>query len=241
MWNQICNTVNAMYTNPIPLKSIGFTFMVPTIFGAAMRFCGSATIRVCYGQNTIKHTGHFHIFHTLENYVHTIMTITELGVKWVVNHESWLTSHLTADTQHVILDESFKQSVVLVMTTELIITKTTMTIFLRPFVWDYPGEPVPEETFIGPPSWSSSNLYQLLPPSTIYSILPVQIMCLEIFLHNLSPHPLWSICWSGASTSYSICLFTQSMSSFCNTWPYHCNLFCCSINIISSIPSLWTP
>jgi len=98
MWNQICNTVNAMYTNPIPLKSIGFTFMVPTIFGAAMRFCGSATVRVCYGQNTIKHTGYFHIFHTLENYVHTIMTIAELSVKWVV--KQWVMSDIPLDSRH---------------------------------------------------------------------------------------------------------------------------------------------
>jgi len=42
-------------------------------------------------------------------------------------------------------------------------------------------------------------------------------------------------------TSYSIHFFTQSMSSFCNTWPYHHNLFCCSINIISSIVFLSTP
>jgi len=40
------------------------------------------------------------------------------------------------------------------------------------------------------------------------------------------------------STSYSIHFFTQSMSSFCSTCPCHHNLFCCSINIISSIPSL---
>jgi len=40
------------------------------------------------------------------------------------------------------------------------------------------------------------------------------------------------------STSYSIHFFTQSVSSFHNTCPYHLNLFCCSINIISSIPSL---
>ena len=32
--------------------------------------------------------------------------------------------------------------------------------------------------------------------------------------------------------------FTQSVSSFCNTCPYHCSLCCCSISIISSIPSL---
>jgi len=43
------------------------------------------------------------------------------------------------------------------------------------------------------------------------------------------------------STSYSIHFFTQSVSSFCSTCPYNCNLFCCSINIISSIPSLSTP
>ena len=40
------------------------------------------------------------------------------------------------------------------------------------------------------------------------------------------------------STSYSIHFFTQSLSYFRSTCPYHRNLFCCSINIISSIPSL---
>jgi len=40
------------------------------------------------------------------------------------------------------------------------------------------------------------------------------------------------------STSYSIHFFTQLLSFFRNTCPYHRNLFCCSINIISSIPSL---
>ena len=39
------------------------------------------------------------------------------------------------------------------------------------------------------------------------------------------------------STSYSIHFFTQSVSSFRSICPYHRNLFCCSINIISSIPS----
>ena len=36
------------------------------------------------------------------------------------------------------------------------------------------------------------------------------------------------------STSYSIHFFTQSVSSFRNTCPYHRSLFCCSTNIISS-------
>jgi len=40
------------------------------------------------------------------------------------------------------------------------------------------------------------------------------------------------------STLYSTHFFTQSVSSFRNTCPYHRNLFCCSINITSSIPSL---
>ena len=40
------------------------------------------------------------------------------------------------------------------------------------------------------------------------------------------------------STSYSIHFFTQSVSSFCNTCPYHRSLFCCSTKIILSIPSL---
>jgi len=39
-------------------------------------------------------------------------------------------------------------------------TTTTTTTILRPFVRDYPGEPVPEETFTHPPSWSPTNLYQ---------------------------------------------------------------------------------
>ena len=41
-----------------------------------------------------------------------------------------------------------------------------------------------------------------------------------------------------SSTSYSIHFFTQSLSSFHNTCPYHRNLFCCSIEIMSSNPSL---
>jgi len=40
------------------------------------------------------------------------------------------------------------------------------------------------------------------------------------------------------SASYSVHFFTQSLSSFLSTCPYHRDLFCCSINIISSIPSL---
>jgi len=60
----------------------------------------------------------------------------------------------------------------------------------------WPGLPVwaggQKKRFTNPPSWSSSNLYQLLPSicTTIHSILLVQIMCLAIILHNLCPCPL---------------------------------------------------
>ena len=72
-----------------------------------------------------------------------------------------------------------------------------MTV-LQPFVRDYLDEPVPEETLTHPPSWSSSNLYQLLPSTTIHSILLVRITCLAIFLHNLFPCPFWYTSSSGA-------------------------------------------
>jgi len=54
---------------------------------------------------------------------------------------------------------------------------------LWPFVRDYRGEPVPEETFTHLHlSWSSIILYQLPPSTAIHSILPVQF---TVFLHNL--------------------------------------------------------
>ena len=40
------------------------------------------------------------------------------------------------------------------------------------------------------------------------------------------------------STSCSIHFFTQSSTSFRNTWPYQRSLFCCSTNAMSSTPSL---
>jgi len=115
---------------------------------------------------------------------------------------------------------------------------TITTIVLRPFVRDYPGEPVLEETFTHPPSWSSSTLYELLPSTTIHSKLPVQIACLEILLHNLSQSPFWSTFWFGA-LQLLFHTFVHPISVFFSQhMPYHCNLFYCSINIISSIPSL---
>jgi len=56
------------------------------------------------------------------------------------------------------------------------------------FVWDNPGELVPEETFThSHVSWSSIAPYLLHPSTTIHGILPVQSTCLTVFFHNLSP------------------------------------------------------
>jgi len=81
--------------------------------------------------------------------------------------------------------------------------------------------------------WLSTILYQFIPSTVIHSILPVQFTCLTIFLHNLSRGPLGL----EFSTSYSIHFFSQSVSSFRNTCPYHRNLFCCSTKVISSVPA----
>jgi len=69
-------------------------------------------------------------------------------------------------------------------------------------------------------SWSSTILHQLPPSTIIHSILPVQFMCLTVFSHNISPSPILSTSWSGTSTFlHPIIVF------FCNTCPYHSNLF----------------
>ena len=66
------------------------------------------------------------------------------------------------------------------------------------FVWDNPGEPVPEETFTHSHlSWSSIIPYLLPPSITIHGIFPVQFICLLVFYHNLSPSFFWSISWPG--------------------------------------------
>jgi len=127
-------------------------------------------------------------------------------------------------------------------------TTTTTTTVLRPFVRDYPGEPVPEETLTHPPSWSS-NLYQLFPSITIHSILPVQITCLAIFLHNLSPCPLWSASWSGA---LHLIFFSQHMSipsqPLLLSQKQEKNVYLltrhlcghCSLSLINFLHSLWS-
>ena len=90
---------------------------------------------------------------------------------------------------------------------------------------DYPGEPVPEETLTHPPSWSSSNLYQLLPSTTIHSILLVQTTCLAVFLHNLFPCPVWSVILLRTQLLYSLPLLINDISLLVSNGTNCLNLF----------------
>ena len=74
--------------------------------------------------------------------------------------------------------------------------------------------------------------YLLSPSTTTHGILCFQSTCSTVFFHNLSPSFLWSTSWPGTSTLYSIHFFTQSLSSFRNTCPYHRNLFCFNPSLI---------
>ena len=72
----------------------------------------------------------------------------------------------------------------------------------------------------------------------IHGILPVEFTCLTVF-STISLQVFFGLLLGLAPfTSYSIHFFTQSLSSFRNTCPYHRNLFCCNTEIKSSNPSL---
>jgi len=96
-----------------------------------------------------------------------------------------------------------------------------------------------EETFTHSHlSWSSIVPYLLHLSTTIHGILPVQSMYLTVFF-TISLQVFFGLPLGLAPyTSYSIHFFTQSLSSFRNTCPYHHNLFCYSTEIMSSNPSL---
>jgi len=76
------------------------------------------------------------------------------------------------------------------------------------------------------PLSASSIFYDPRHPCSIYMPDSLFSQSLQVFFHlpfGLVP-----------STSYSIHLFSLSLSSFRSTCPYHCNLFCCSTEIMSS-------
>ena len=82
-------------------------------------------------------------------------------------------------------------------------------------------------------SLSASSIYYdpWHPPYSIHTLYRTfSTICLQVFF-GLS-------LYLAPSTSYSIRFFTQSLSSFRSTCPYHRNLFCCSTEIMSSNPSV---
>jgi len=107
------------------------------------------------------------------------------------------------------------------------------------FVWDNPGEPVPEETFTHSHlSWSSIVPCLIHPSTMIHGMLHVQSTCLTV-ISTISLQVFFGLPLGLApSTSCSIHFFTQSLSSFRNTSPYHHNLFRFSTEIMSSSPNL---
>jgi len=103
------------------------------------------------------------------------------------------------------------------------------------------------------PGWSSTRtsihtltailiiVYQLLPSTTIHIVWYNMYrsrwkiffcMYFSVFAQPLSKSS-FSAFWTGILHNF----FTQSLS-FCNTYPYYRSLFCCSIEIMLSIPSL---
>jgi len=104
-------------------------------------------------------------------------------------------------------------------------TTNTTTTVLQLFVQDYPGELVPEETF------THSSVLIIVRPlsasSSVFNLRAWQSFC-TTSLHVLFGLPLGL----EPSTSYSMHFFTQSLSSFRNTCPYHHSLFC-------SVPRLY--
>jgi len=102
------------------------------------------------------------------------------------------------------------------------------------------GELVPEETFTQSPLTPIMVINHPFSASSIYYD-PWHPPCSIHAPDNLFPQSLsqFSLVYSWPGTRHFILhFFTQSLSSSCNTCPYHRNLFCCSTEIMSFNPSL---
>ena len=114
------------------------------------------------------------------------------------------------------------------------------------FVRDYPGEPVPVETFTySHLSWSSIVPYLLHPSNTIHGILPVQSTRLTVFFYNLSPRFMWSTSWPGTLHFILhtflhpiIVFFSQQMPIPC---PRHIQPFYDSLDFVRDNPGKPVP
>jgi len=95
-------------------------------------------------------------------------------------------------------------------------------------VRDYPGRPVPEETFTrSHPSWSSDIHYQLPPFTTIHSILFVQFTCLTVLFDNLS--------WSSL---VFLLVLDPLLHTLCISSPNHRLLFAAHANTIAAFSAV---
>jgi len=95
----------------------------------------------------------------------------------------------------------------------------------------YPGDPVSEETFTHPPSWSSSSIYQLLPSRlTTISSLALDGDCYFVQFHSVT-----------ASTYkqpvlHSECYYCYSTNKLCRPLPiWMCHLNQSQITIIADL------
>ena len=103
--------------------------------------------------------------------------------------------------------------------------------------------------WLGQPGWAGTrrNIHPLTPivfmncPLSASSIdydpwhPPCSVYVPDSLFITISP----SFLGLASYTSYSIHFFTQSLSSFRSTCPYHHILFCCGTEIMSSNPSLF--
>jgi len=120
----------------------------------------------------------------------------------------------------------------------LFIPPTQLFYSFLDFVWENPGEPVPEETYTHSHLlWSSVVPYLFHPSIMIHGILPVHFTCLTVFFQNISPSFLWPIFWPDTLHFILHTFLLPIIVFFSQHMPYHRNLFCCSTEIISSNPS----
>ena len=99
---------------------------------------------------------------------------------------------------------------------------------------------------LGQPGWASTrrNIHPLTP---IMVISQSSLICFLHLIQSMASSLFNLRAWQSFSTStfqvffgLPLCLapsnscfihfFTQSLSSFCSTCPFHCNLFCCGTN-----------
>ena len=132
--------------------------------------CCKCSLTEAMLQNYTSHvTGHTRYQVLLHNNVEIDQWVKVLCLTWYKTSHFWdtLPSQSLSMMPHTTKAEMFQ------WTTQ---THTHTHTVLRSFIRDYPGEPVPEETFTHSHlSCASAILYQLPPSTTIHGILPLNL------------------------------------------------------------------